>query len=1237
MLGINTRLNWFRESNTRPGPKSHPIQPVLVEYKFSQVPTLSSGKLALAMYPSIALWNPYNVAIAMNQLFVEVPMKQSSLNCMNPKSFDRWRKWVMWSGLWFQGVGGGGSIPEIPRGFPFARGPVGINGVMGAPGAIGLSMFAQVVRHNAPEPRYSFQDFFKYGPNRYQYRKRTSPHQYIEDPILESLNKKYHFLWSNDPVDPQTNSSYPTKERHLLLSINSLTLEPGEKAHFVVSPGYKYQWRPLPADNAPREFLRVPLVKGFDEHAFICETDVIIPSDTPLAVQHITGKIHGVHPSQLTFYNPINAKPLGPRGYPESKGITMYSENPAESAIGTNLYRARSFQERKPIFKITKSFDINAGHGQWSVMMNPIIPLQESLFGDPDFLPGNGIRIRFKLPGTADRIPLEQYNIRALVQSYQDGFGDNWKMERFVGTRYNGENLNFCQRLRTPYPTYTVISGDTDEPSMTLQPNRSRFVDFYEFANSGNYDLNLSIDKAIIPLDPPDYSNLEDGIRDSIENLSPFSIRIVPKVTSASSSIGYFHDLDEVHGTQMNPEDNAVLFEVPSAPMLSILQFRHANFNDYSHGPSYVLGNSYATPQVARYKTWGRVKAISWDPEGGITFDIPNNNNASQKWKEAFRVSISPWEWFISEFNLYMPSLAPVRNVDAQNEHQNTTLDHSYYANRALLDGFLMSGVGHGEWAPRTTAQIKQKFDNLEPGQRLSLYRNPRLFTFLRDNELSETSYGDLSDNVQSGDDASYRYQTLAADLLLDGAFNINSTSVDAWISHLTALKGKTIPMANGSYPSTVTTVPRFLDVPEQNSWNKIASLSNDEVVLLAYCLVEQIKLRGPFLSFADFTNRRIIGTKANLIPHHITTWKTQAEETRDTILGLRGAMQAAIAEAKLNSSSTGISTSTKNPLFPSVPSKRFTGPERIDSVFVPAKDMNFISSEFGIPAFCTSPRKQPRPGDPYGASKILSQPEFRFHTYESFNPQQEQSYVSLTSELGQGIAKVDNYFVGTMDQGGAQVRTANIKYPGGTFSFKAGWEDYEGSASFGEAPDNLLAVEDTSTAANKPGWIMQSDILSPLAPVTSARSDTFVIRVMGESKALNDRKNKGRAWIELTVQRTPDYLKPNLDAPHHRPHEPFEDRNFNGYWDNDPSWREHWLDLNLNGMDDQGQQTEDDAQPDLPGEGIYPDGLGSDLPLNLDPEEEPPGTVISTMGINQRFGRKFKIIKFRWLKEQDV
>ena len=152
----------------------------------------------------------------------------------------------------------------------------------------------------------------------------------------------------------------------------------------------------------------------------------------------------------------------------------------------------------------------------------------------------------------------------------------------------------------------------------------------------------------------------------------------------------------------------------------------------------------------------------------------------------------------------------------------------------------------------------------------------------------------------------------------------------------------------------------------------------------------------------------------------------------------------------------------------------------------------------------------------------------------------------------------------------------------------------------------------------------------------------------MGETGSKANSDSSGRAWIELTVQRTPDYVKSNLDAPHHRPHEPFEDRNFNGYWDDDPSFVEHWLDLNQDGMDEKGEQTLPDARPNLSSVGIYPDGLGSDLPLNEDIEQENLNIdpqqgytdgkdVVSRMGINQRFGRKFKIIKFRWIRKQDV
>jgi hypothetical protein len=186
-------------------------------------------------------------------------------------------------------------------------------------------------------------------------------------------------------------------------------------------------------------------------------------------------------------------------------------------------------------------------------------------------------------------------------------------------------------------------------------------------------------------------------------------------------------------------------------------------------------------------------------------------------------------------------------------------------------------------------------------------------------------------------------------------------------------------------------------------------------------------------------------------------------------------------------------------------------------------------------------------------------------------------------------------------------------------------------STNFGEAPENLLAVEHLASGANKPGWVMQSDLLSPLMPVTSARSDTFIIRVMGET----NKQTRAKAWAELVVQRTPDYVKPDLDAPHHRPHEPIKDTNLNGYWDD--GLGEHWIDLNRNG--------DTQPRPDLPGVGElgkekdYRDGMLSDLKLQMDSQEEDSSSSaqISYLGINQRFGRKFKIIRFRWLREDEV
>ena len=71
------------------------------------------------------------------------------------------------------------------------------------------------------------------------------------------------------------------------------------------------------------------------------------------------------------------------------------------------------------------------------------------------------------------------------------------------------------------------------------------------------------------------------------------------------------------------------------------------------------------------------------------------------------------------------------------------------------------------------------------------------------------------------------------------------------------------------------------------------------------------------------------------------------------------------------------------------------------------------------------------------------------------------------------------------------------------------------------------------------PGIITQMDVLNSIGPNLTARSDTFVVRAYGE--ALDDAGNViGKAWVEVVVQRTaeyvamtvgqkyPDYVEPN-------------------------------------------------------------------------------------------------------------
>ncbi|MCH7227109.1 hypothetical protein [Haloferula sp. A504] len=81
----------------------------------------------------------------------------------------------------------------------------------------------------------------------------------------------------------------------------------------------------------------------------------------------------------------------------------------------------------------------------------------------------------------------------------------------------------------------------------------------------------------------------------------------------------------------------------------------------------------------------------------------------------------------------------------------------------------------------------------------------------------------------------------------------------------------------------------------------------------------------------------------------------------------------------------------------------------------------------------------------------------------------------------------------------------------------------------FGGGADSGYVFPEAAVGHNTyglPGWTRQADILRPLAPILSARDDTFTIRGYGESRA-SDGTVQARAWCEATVQRTRDYCDP--------------------------------------------------------------------------------------------------------------
>jgi hypothetical protein len=204
-------------------------------------------------------------------------------------------------------------------------------------------------------------------------------------------------------------------------------------------------------------------------------------------------------------------------------------------------------------------------------------------------------------------------------------------------------------------------------------------------------------------------------------------------------------------------------------------------------------------------------------------------------------------------------------------------LDHSFLANYALYDRFYFSTI-----APIGTKSannvLTDFLDNRQP------LLNQAFSPYL---PAGKTRNDAIAELIASGRPAANAFRLAAEYQMVKGAFNVNSTSVSAWAAVLGSMRNTPIPvmwsrngtmemrnannhpvvpmsLTNGGLATDLAVNAALTDNARTNQWNGFRDLTDSQIEVLAQNIVEQVRLRGPFLSMHEFVNRQI-GTNSAL------------------------------------------------------------------------------------------------------------------------------------------------------------------------------------------------------------------------------------------------------------------------------------------------------------------------------------------------------------------------------------
>ncbi|MDF3128122.1 hypothetical protein P0Y35_02815 [Kiritimatiellaeota bacterium B1221] len=251
------------------------------------------------------------------------------------------------------------------------------------------------------------------------------------------------------------------------------------------------------------------------------------------------------------------------------------------------------------------------------------------------------------------------------------------------------------------------------------------------------------------------------------------------------------------------------LFDVPRAPMTSLANFQHVPVSIMADEPSYVVGNSLASIFV-----------------GYAPLSLQKLNPSDKFWNAGY--SPGRLEWTM------------------------TRVDWSYLLNQVLFDSYYFSGIAPTSGYTTSKAQLEDHIQNNTP-----LHNSPYHFR-AANGEDSDDILNRLFD--ENGEPTPLAPREMSSHLMVDGMFNINSTSVNAWKALLASTrKIKVETQESGEVHSSGTVYTR-MSIPytgENDEWTGFRSLSDAQIERLAEEIVIQIKERGPFLNLSDFVNRR--------------------------------------------------------------------------------------------------------------------------------------------------------------------------------------------------------------------------------------------------------------------------------------------------------------------------------------------------------------------------------------------